>query len=291
MFPFNLPGPEFLLFFLAFWLAMVGAAVLWRRAHEVGPIPKLTTLDPYVLAYLRGSENETIRTAVVSLVDRGLLTADGIDVRCSRLADPALARRPIEQAVLSRCATSVEGPKLLGEPALTAACRPFRDELIAAGLLANAEVMARRRRAAVAFLLAYLAVAGIKVSIGLGRGRPVSLLVVFALLGAIVVGYACLRPVRTRVGDLFLADVQTFLGPLKARAASLRPGGADADVALLVGAFGVAALPAATFASVRDLYPKAAAGNAGGSSCGGACGSSCGGGGDGGGGYGGCGGD
>jgi hypothetical protein len=39
MFPFDLPGPEFLAFYLVFAGALIGGLYLVRRRHESGPIP------------------------------------------------------------------------------------------------------------------------------------------------------------------------------------------------------------------------------------------------------------
>jgi uncharacterized protein (TIGR04222 family) len=286
VFPFDLPGPEFLVFYLATTITFVVVAIFWRWGREAAPIPKLSSLDPCLLAYLRGGEAETIRCVILSLVDRGLLIAHGLEVRRAGDAEPDQARRPIERAILTRCASPVEAHALLREPALAAECRGFREELTTAGLLPDAAVRARRRMMALSLVPPYLAIGVTKAFIGVGRDRPIELLVVLMVGGVTIIVGACVLSRRTRVGDRFLADVHTFLSPLKSRAASIQPGGADADFALLVGAFGVAVLPDKAFGAARDLFPKAAQADSGGSSCG----TSCGGGGCGGGGGGGCGG-
>jgi uncharacterized protein (TIGR04222 family) len=293
MFPFNLPGSAFLVVYAALLLVATLGVIAWRRASEDGPMPKMSPLDPLQLAHLRGAEGEVVRCVVVSLVDRGLLTADGVWVQRATGVAPDHARRPIEQAVLARCGDRVDARDLLRDPKLTAACEPIRQALVAAGLLPSSRASAKRLLIALTVVTPYLAIAATKAAIGLRRGRPIELLVVFALCGAVLIVAACLRPRRTYLGDTFLADVRTFLSPLKARAHALQRGGADADVVLLVGAFGVAALPESTFGAERALFPRAAADSAVsfyGAGYGSSCASSCGGGGDGGGGCGGCGG-
>src|SRR5213592_3250110 len=73
--PFDLPGREFLLFYFLFATAVIGLAALVRWRVEAGPIPRLTTVDPYLIAALRGGNVEAIKVATLSLLDRGLLTA------------------------------------------------------------------------------------------------------------------------------------------------------------------------------------------------------------------------
>lgn len=287
MFPFNLPGPAFLVVYAVLLLVATLTAIAWRRASEDGPIPKVSPIDPLLLAHLRGAEGEVLRCVIVSLLDRGLLTADGGRLQRATGVEPEHARRPVEQAVLARCADCVGVQRLLTDPALEAACEPLRRELVAAGLLPTPKVWAKRVVIALTVVTPCLAIAATKATIGLRRERPIELLVIFALCGAVLIVGACLRPRRTRIGDAFLADVRTFLAPLKARATGLERGGADADLALLVGAFGVAVLPESTFGAERALFPRAATGDGAASNCGSSCGSSCGGGG----GCGGCGGD
>src|SRR5262245_60790029 len=72
--PFDLSGDYFLVFY-----GLLGtASYLFLRfyvAHRERqlPIPKLKLNDPFEIAFLRGSKNETIRIASLSLIDRGLL--------------------------------------------------------------------------------------------------------------------------------------------------------------------------------------------------------------------------
>jgi uncharacterized protein (TIGR04222 family) len=288
MFPFNLDGPTFLFFFVPFAAALIFGVVVLRRALEGGEVPKLKSIAPYVLAYLRGGEDEAVRVAVVSLVDRGLVKADGSKIARSESADPQQVRREIEKLVLERCVTPVEAISLFGDRAAADACAEYRDELTAAGLLPDEGALSRRRILMAVFLVLFLGTAITKMVIGVQSGRPITFLVVLTVIGSVILAAAATGPRRTRRGDLFLADMQSFFGGLKERAAEIKPGGADADLVLLAGAFGLAALPAANFAYTRQLYPKVSSGSTCGSACGSSCGSSCGGGC--GGGCGGCGG-
>lgn len=87
--PFELSGPEFLLFYIIFSVVVIGVAVFWRRRAELPAAPpKLDLSDPYLIAYLRGGDAEVLRVATVTLIDRGLLKADGTRLQRAEHASP-----------------------------------------------------------------------------------------------------------------------------------------------------------------------------------------------------------
>ena len=62
--PFDLPGPQFLLFYIIFAGLVILGLVLWRRRAESSPsTPRIDLSDPYLIAYLRGGEKEVRRVA------------------------------------------------------------------------------------------------------------------------------------------------------------------------------------------------------------------------------------
>ena len=126
--PFDLRGPEFLLFYVVFAILVIVGAWLFRRMKEVGPAPKME-LDPYAIAYLRGGKNEAVRVAMVSLIDRGLLIANADQVVRASHADPSSVRRPIEKALLEKFAARRKAPDIFKETSLEAACSPFQNTL------------------------------------------------------------------------------------------------------------------------------------------------------------------
>src|SRR5258708_29841492 len=101
---FDLPGPEFLLFYVLFG-ALVGvvayAALRWTAGGEGTP-PALLG-NPFQIACLRGGPSEAARIAVVSLADRGLLQVQRS--RLTRTSDkrPPRDLHPIEREVLTNC--------------------------------------------------------------------------------------------------------------------------------------------------------------------------------------------
>jgi len=78
LFPFNLTGPEFLLFFAVFGVCVACFPLIRRRmqrADTFDPLPRIT--DPIQIATLRGGYEEAVRMLVVLLVDRGFVERDG----------------------------------------------------------------------------------------------------------------------------------------------------------------------------------------------------------------------
>src|SRR5437016_2515947 len=128
---FDLPGPEFLLFYILFGALVAGAAyaVLWLYSGGHGRHPALLG-DPYQIAYLRAGPNEAGRVGVVSLVDRGLL----------ELAHPNLIRtgsqpprdlHPIEREILANWSDLPgEASRVMAFPRVRNACSAAGEPLV-----------------------------------------------------------------------------------------------------------------------------------------------------------------
>jgi uncharacterized protein (TIGR04222 family) len=301
--PFDLPGPQFLGFYLLFSAAVLAGMHWLRRVQEGGPAPMVVLDDPYLVAYLNGGRDQSAAVAAASLIDRGLLKLEGSVLTAGREDAEELARRPLEKALVKRVkeggdVTAVlQRGYFLDEP-----CKAYAESLQQLGALPDEEVeRARWRRF---FLTAGLlgGVALIKVAVALSRGRSnISFLILLAAL-ACWVAYRIGFPFRTARGDALSADLKTLYASLKERADSIQSGGASNELAWLGAVFGLAAVPLTLFPLADELLSRQARGSSAdstGSSCastsscsssscssGSSCGSSCGGGG---GGCGGCG--
>src|SRR5213080_838945 len=116
MSPFDLRGPEFLLFYLIVsTIALVGLFTSRRWVEPSGPI-KVDLSDPYVIAYLRGGKNELLRVSTISLIHRGLLKVSGTNVSMTspHVADGILI--PLERELLSHFNESMEASSVISEP-------------------------------------------------------------------------------------------------------------------------------------------------------------------------------
>ena len=290
--PFDLPGPEFLVFYLILATAVIVGLVFLRRAAESDGAPKIDLSDPYLIAYLRGGESELLRVAIVTLIDRGLLIVNGTQIKRADNATTGSVRRAVEKALMEKFVTPGEATSVFNDPALKLACEPYQETLKRNLLLPDDSVtQARLTR----FMLAFLVlggVGGIKVLVALDRGRTNVFFLVFLTLFALVIAGKVSFPRLTARGNALLADVQTLYAGLKERASFIRPGGETIEPMMLAAAFGVGALAGDGFAYTKTLFPRAQSSahtSSCGSSCGSSGGSSCGGGGCGGG-CGGCGG-
>ena len=284
--PLDLPGPQFLVFYLVVGAATLGWFWYGQWQQENGRPAGLGVSDPYLVAYLRGGSNEALRVAVVTLIDRGLIEANG-DQLTSKADAATLAQHPLERAVLGFYRDGHAAPAIF---AVASGFRATWDEYDArlrqAGLIPDSAMQDRRRTRLRIVLAVLLGLAGAKLAVALSRGRTNVMFLILLAIAFTVIAWKISRVRRTVLGDRVLADLRSLFSRLKDRAGSVVPGGASRDVALLAAVFGLAALPNEAFPYVRQIYPRASSSNR---SCGSSCGSSCGGG-DGGGGCGGCGG-
>ncbi len=288
--PFDLRGPEFLVFFALLGLSVNLLLRFLIRRTEKGDAPlHWDYTDPYKIAYLRGGASEALRVAVFSLIDRGLLKASG-DRIAAEARDGNPLQRQIEKAVLNVFSKPREVQEVFTDPAALGAAEGYRRALAGEGLLADSALYMQRMTPAVAALCLILGVSATKIIIAFMRGRfNIGFLVMLTIAFAIWAAATWLRQ-RTGAGDEIILQLTHRFRSLKLRAASLRPGGMTNDAAFLAAVFGPAALSEDYFPFVKVLFPKTSSSQDG--TYTGGCGSSgCGGGGCGGGGCGGgCGG-
>src|SRR5687767_591732 len=84
--PFDLPGPQFLLFYTILAGIVLGALVFWRRRAELSAAPaRIDLSDPYLIAYLRGGEMEVLRVAEHANSDQSssILEKEGLSKACA----------------------------------------------------------------------------------------------------------------------------------------------------------------------------------------------------------------
>jgi uncharacterized protein (TIGR04222 family) len=278
-FEFDLSGPHFLIFYFCLSVIVILAARHYRHRAESGPAPKMELSDPYLIAYLRGGENEILRLGVITLIDRGLLTVDGDTVRRTGQEIRRDALNPLEYELLKKFGTPAQAASIFQDAMLKGACAPYRAKLEQAGLIPDAWTTVGRTYRFVLAAGILVAVGLIKISIGISHDRPVAFLIIL-MIAAVIVTAITSFPRLTRRGQLALEDIRTLYAYLKDRAFHLRRGSATPEMMMLAAAFGITALAPTEYAFARSIFPQSS------SSCGSGCGAS----GCGGGGCGGCGG-
>jgi uncharacterized protein (TIGR04222 family) len=288
MFPFDLPGPLFLVFYAAFAAVVLVAYGIYIRSIGNSTTPRLSelTADPYRIALLRAGRGEAVRVAIVNLVDRGLLEATGPMLRTVERSTQ-FVRRDLDKAILEVCAKPQLCSAVLEHPAVTAVCIEYESDLATKGLMLDYDER-RTRAIAIAIvlvLLGGLAAARLLQAFLRGQGNVVFLIILGALACWLVFRLAAGH--ATPAGRRALSSLQTLGVRLKDQIGRLRGGGATNEALLLAAVFGIYALPATAFSFVENLFPKPKRDSSS-SSCGSSDGGSggCGGGG----GCGGCGG-
>ena len=290
--PFDLTGPEFIIFYLILSVTVLLCFALYRNFRESvqsGEFPKLN--DPYKIAFLRGGKNEVIRVAIVSLIDRKFLAvAADNTVHTDKKTAVKFLKDPLEAALIAFLSKSRKVAELYSSSSFSNVMKSYESDLSIHELLPSPQ-QRQARTDWFYWSLAVLAGTGItKLIVGLSRNKPVIFLILLMILDfiALVVLY---NKRRTSKGDSVLEDLKVLLG------GSVRPctSGQGNDLGMIAAVFGIAAVPAELFPERSRLFPKATASSN--SSCGSSCGSgsssgsscsssSCGGGG----GCGGCGG-
>jgi uncharacterized protein (TIGR04222 family) len=272
--PFALPGPQFLLFFIVLLAVTALALAIARRLSESGPIPTDLDFDPYQIAYLRRGRPEAIHVAALSLIDRGLIVADGDLLRAADADAVHKVRRPLERAILERLQAPTRGADLYDATEVQRAADRLGDSLKRLGLLPTELAFVRRIAIFLVALLVVETVSGARVVRWIARGQqhPIEFLVVLSLLAPFVLAVGTF-PRRTALGSATLRRLTQMFSGLKSRGAILSPGGTTNEIALVAAIFGFSALPPAELAQVRATGPRGP--TSGGSSCGGSsCGSS-----------------
>ena len=281
--PFDLTGPEFLLFYIALAVAV---HLLWRPltrflgegSDPVGPHAgrfDLANLDPYLIAYLRGQVSETARVAILSLLDRGLLQREGDELEAAPGASDQV-HRPLERAILAAFVPKQKAASIFKNGAFQSACVGLEAELLRLGLLPPFAGKARMviLRWSSIILLAGIAIK--KINVALDRGHHnVAFLVVLAII-AVVLVVRRKAPKQTRKGEQLLNELRDRFAHLKSRSDDIELGGASHELVLLAAIFGMAALPGPVLVQAEALFPIAARNAGGGSACGSSCGTSCG---------------
>jgi uncharacterized protein (TIGR04222 family) len=274
---FDLRGPDFLVFYGVLTAGLILLAVAVRYWVEMGPVPRFKEVDPYLVAYLRGGADETLKLAVLSLLDRGLLKAEGAFLSAEP-SDVARVRRPVEKAILEEFNIPTTAYSILQKSGPRQACRAFENELKDKGLLPSSKQIQARVVLGVFVVAILWWVAYTKLQIAASRGKHnISFLFLLALAGPFLLT-AILRSRRTALGSRVLADLKILFAGLQHRASEIQPGGATNELALAVGVFGLEVLQWTVFTHVVTLFPAGRGSDSSGSSCGSSCGGGCGGG-------------
>ena len=293
--PFDLRGPEFLIFYTAFAAVVLYALWYLRQISERGEPPQLDLADPYLIAYMRGDINEALRVASVSLIDRKVMIVDDKIISTAKNLEVESLHHELEKRVALHFKSGRTASSMMGDTAFIAIGQKYNDKLVMLGLLPGAgDKAVRNLRTGIGVLILVL-ISGIKFMVAISRGHSNILFLIFLTFIAVKLAMYFGQPRLSARGQALLHDLRNLFGDLKARRNSLRAGGATKEVVWLAAVFGLALLPTDVFGYARKLYPRASVGtsnfgieitcgssssssSSGGGGCSGGCSGGCGGG-------------
>ena len=167
--PFDLRGPEFLLFYILFGAVVLTVLNITRREREDDSV-SASISDPYLIAYLRGGERAVVEAAAVALIDRGLMEAVDDEIRAKSIAS-ANRLEEVEKRLLEFCAAST---RRTPSPLIPRSSRLVRSIVCTWNNGDFCRTAALKSRRAADFGIAVLllgAVAGTKIMVALSRGH------------------------------------------------------------------------------------------------------------------------
>ena len=255
--PFDLRGPEFLVFYAFFSLVVLVLLKRVQRAREQResaalanarlPARSRKTLerDPYRIAYLNGGQNEAIQTAIISLLERGLLEMlDDGRLQTTAPGNARKARHPLDKAILGIYAVPGTAQSLCANSIVMAEIRSIHIKLLNVRLLSDG----RRKFSGFGFLwalCAFWSVAVVKIVVAFSRGHHNVLFLIGMAIIASVVALIILRRAphaRTPLGETVLGELRAQFDSLYVRRKSLQFDGQTGEIAFLTAVFGMEAL-------------------------------------------------
>ncbi len=281
--PLEFHGPHFLWFYAVGFVMVLTASVMIRRGFRQpdGSVDEVlgknggAKFDPYDAAYLAGGEKLAAGAAVAGLVQRGVVEADTKSHTLTIKNGHKVGKiHPLKKAVLDAIEPGDKKFKTVVDGAAIALSE-MKSRLHEAGLLVSNtnSVFAKMFGAVPLWALLWLGIW--KVGVGMSRGKPVGLLVIFCVFTGLISVIFLLKPMfRTQLGDRVLKQLRADHSALKTSGAARVEQLTPADLALATGLFGFGIL---NHGSLLPLHSAIAPPSAGGHGCG--SGSGCGGGG------------
>jgi len=274
-------GPQFLVFYVVLViLACILEQWLINRGERSGIQSMYFASDPYRVATLRAGNNEAIRVAVFSLVNRGVLRECNGMVQTSE-GHPEKLASPLELAIARVCQSQpFKVSQLQRHPELWALCGQYEKDLVQEGLLCKGPVKKRRILIALTFAGIVEVTAGYRAWYAIQHGHSN---LEFLVILAVVAGYLLLiMPLSRRTtadGRECLEKLQKMMGDPQDLARKLHAGDTTDNAMMFASVFGLGMLPAGVFAFSDRLFPQPVSSSGSDSSssdsssgCGGGCG-------------------
>lgn len=296
----SIPGPSFLLIYVAFSAGVI-LLCRWFARHDKTssiPTPEPTTLQAWELAYLKDGIKGAIKASFVALLKRELLFVKKDRKKAYlRARSKATSQSILEQEILTFFKREKPYADLFRTETILGIERrlsPQVEDLRKKGLLPTTSDKVRGRLALLAGLILLTSVAGTKIYFGISLFKPVTFLIILMIAAIITHIIVLTRTQRTTLARRLLATAQKRFRWSKSSPSAFHN---NDDLVYAVALYGMLPVVGTELGTVIDdpkLFDNASNmsnGGCGGAGCSGGGGGGCsGGGGCGGGGCGGCGG-
>ncbi len=280
MFPFNLPGPEFLIFYI-----ILGIALGLLNARQLRLKNIFTGADharaffnaPYPLAYLNQGQDHCLSICAFNLIDRGLMTVNDGGQISSRSQDTKQVSQPLEHALIQYASSGAKSLFTASENnKVKAALRAIKADLIRKSLITRSRFFIPSKLICLGILAA---VGAIKITLALTEGHHnIQWLIILMIVFMLVISLTP-APKLTADGEGTLGLMRGLLAQLRERMQDLRPGGFTQEATLAAALFGLASLSLEHFPHLQAIMPpvtdSSGQSNDGGSGGGSSCSSSC----------------
>lgn len=290
--PFDLPGPQFLLLYVA--LLIAACFIAWRvRKRLLWTLSQLyehaITLDAYEAAYLRGGAELAADTAIATLVQSKALQFSAATGMISVIAGGRSGNHPIEQSVFKTVSTGAARDLNAVRSIAKQDAERLSARLIELGLIPTAEQAEKAARIPAYIIWAVLAFGVVKIVIGYLRDRSVTFLFILCIITWLIGrGFRKAKPERTHLGDRVLKQIKEQNAALEYTAKWKPQMLAAGDVSLALALFGIEAvvfaddswtqLRGAMMPARPDSGSSSSSSSCSSSSCGSSCSGGCGGG-------------
>lgn len=278
--PFDLYGPEFLLFYIVMAVVLNVLFYSWVRRSDsavvLDPRGRVLMRDPYMVAYLRGGAAELLKVAIFGMSERGLLLPSKALVQVNQNASGSITHL-IERQIAAQCGSARNVHDLANDSKLQIVATLYAAPMKEYGLIAGQAEYQRRLPMGMLFATVLFALAVIKIIIAFSRGRHNVIFLVILCVVALIVTAKIFFNRKTKYGTQALEMQQILFKKLLNRVKKKVNADATNETILVAATFGFNALPKSKFPFAFQLRrdPRQ---NSSSSSCSSSCGSSCGGG-------------
>lgn len=283
MFPFNLPGPHFIGFYIVLGIALA-LLNLWHLRRQ----PLSSNTDqvkaffnaPYPLAYLNEGQDHCLSICAFNLIDRGLMTANNAGHISSQSQNTKQVSNPLEHALIQYAAAGAR-PLFAAQQdkKVKTALSAIRADLLRQGLIRGNPFFVPFKLLCLGILCA---VAATKITLALSQGHHnIQWLIILTGIFILVISLSR-TPRLTADGEAALTLMRGLLAQLHGRMQALKPGGFTQEATLAAALFGLGGLSLEYFPHLGSIMPPTPpatgpsndSGSGGGSSCSSSCSSS-----------------